>query len=470
MKRVNLAGRTPIVLSSVLAVLCAPIANATELVGFAMMPANTFAVGPTSGQFAASAGGNSLPLFDKQPVQGFSAVLPGPSDDTFYVMPDNGFGTQPNSPDALLRIYAVKPDFRQWKGRRATGSGTVTPVNFRSGRELRTFNESSFISLRDPDHKLGFKLVAEQGIYPNTLGVGIPVDASIVSGRLLTGADFDIESVRRDRRGNLWFGDEFGPFLLQTDASGKVLRHEIATPNIVPPGSIATGTDVKSPQNPYLASGTPNLAGSRGFEGMAISPDGNKLYPLFEGTVTGDDSINNTVNKNLRINEFDTKTARYTGNNWLYGLEANGTNIGDMTAVNDHQFLVLERNGATATGGGPPFKKIYLIDIAGVAKGGFAKKTELVDLMSIADPHDLNGDGNTSFTFPFVTIESVLILNPTTLLVINDNNYPGVGGRDLNSDNTEFLKLRLDRALPLEDCDSDRNDHRGRDHGWNDRN
>ena len=95
--------------------------------------------------------------------------------------------------------------------------------------------------MHDPDHKIGFKLVAEQGNYPNTLGVAIPVDPSITAKRLLTGADFDIESVRRDRRSNLWFGEEFGPFLIQTDARGKVLRSEVHMPNIVPPGSTAAG-------------------------------------------------------------------------------------------------------------------------------------------------------------------------------------------------------------------------------------
>ena len=122
----------------------------------------------------------------------------------------------------------------------------------------------------------------------------------------------------------------------------------------------------------------------------------------------------------------------------------------------------IERNGATATGGGTPFKKIFIADIGGVANGGFVHKTELVDLMNIADPHDLNGDGSTIFTFPFVTIESVLILDPSTLLVINDNNYPGTGGRNANSDNTEFLKIRLDKPLafkPLDvEDDEDRDD------------
>ena len=452
---------TVILLSLVNAAIFATAVNATELTAFALMPANTFAVGPTSGQFAGTgSGNNALPLLSKQPVQGISAVLQGPTRNTFYVMPDNGFGAKNNSADSLLRIYALKPDFKTWDGVSILGSGRVNPVNFYSGREIPEFNKNSFISLSDPNHKLGFETVAAQANYPNGNNT-IPIDPSIIANRLLTGADFDIESVRKDREGNLWFGEEFGPFLVETDKSGKVLRSEIKTPNIVPLGSTATGPEVQSPQNPYLGSDTPNLGQSRGFEGMAINPKGNKLYTLLEGTVTGDNAVNTTVNKNLRIDEFNIKSQSYTGNNWLYLLDTNGTNIGDMTAINDHQLLVLERNGSTATSPSTqpaPFKKIYLIDIAGVTNGGFVYKTELVDLMNIADPHDLNDDGNSLFTFPFVTIESVLPINSTTLLIINDNNYPGVGGRDLNSDNNEFIKIKLDMPLDLARSDNDDED------------
>ncbi|OYV00860.1 MAG: hypothetical protein CFE45_07360 [Burkholderiales bacterium PBB5] len=255
------------------------------------------------------------------------------------------------------------------------------------------------------------------------------VDPTIRAGRLLTGADFDVESVRKDKNGNLWFGEEFGPFLVKTDASGKVLRQEVAMPGVA------------APENPYRGSTPANLGGSRGFEGMAINAAGDKLYTLLEGTVTGDPA------KTLRISEFSVDSESYTGVSWKYLLEANGTNIGDMTAINDHEFLVIERNGATATGGGTPFKKIFRIDTHVVDAAGNVGKTEVVDLMNVADPHDLNRDGSASFTFPFVTIESVLVLDAHTLLVANDNNYPGTGGRDLGSDNTEFLKIHLDQAL-----------------------
>lgn len=446
------------------------VARANELSAFAVMPANTFAVGPTSGQFAgAGAGGNALPLLNEQPVQGISAVLAGPTDETFYVMPDNGFGAKTNSADALLRVYAIKPDFTVWTKRGRRGSGTISPANFRSGRALSRFDADSFINLRDPDHRLGFSLVAEQPTYPNGDNT-IPVDPSIAAGRLLTGADFDIESVRVDRDGHFWFGDEFGPFLVETDARGRVLRREVHLPNVVLPGSTSTGAEVMSPQNPFLGGSTPNLRQSNGFEGMALSPSGRFLFPLLEGTVSGDDAIDGSTNKNLRISKFDIKSQRYTGDTWIYKLEADGTNIGDMTAINDHQFLVIERNGVTATStSGTPFKKIFIADLTGVARGGFAKKTELVDLMNIKDPHDLNNDGQTVFTFPYVTIESVLPLDARTLLVINDNNYPGTGGRDANSDHTEFLEITLDRPLDLprdcdDDDDDDDHDHHDHDH------
>ena len=67
-------------------------------------------------------------------------------------------------------------------------------------------------------------------------GSAIAVDAAITSGRLLTGGDLDIESVRRDRNGNLWFGEEFGPFLVKTDAGGTVQK-VIQTPNVLGLGS-----------------------------------------------------------------------------------------------------------------------------------------------------------------------------------------------------------------------------------------
>ena len=140
--------------------------------------------------------------------------------------------------------------------------------------------------------------------------------------------------------------------------------------------------------------------------------------------------------KRLLIDEFDVNTESFTGKTFAYKLDPNGTNIGDMTAVNDHQFLVIERDNGE--GAAAQHKKIYMIDLNQIDANGFVKKTEIVDLLNIADPNDLNRDGSTLFTFPFITIEDVLVVNPTTLLVINDNNYPFGQGRGFGPDTPNF--------------------------------
>ncbi len=240
------------------------------------------------------------------------------------------------------------------------------------------------------------------------------MDPSIRTGRLLTGADFDIESFRLDRNGNYWFGDEFGPYLVKTDAPAPCCAARSRCPASMP----------RSTRTWWPASRRPTCRVPADSRAWRSTSSGTKLYTLLERTVTGD------ADKTLRIDEFDIDTETYTGRRFIYPVDANGTNIGDMVAVDDRRFVVLERNGGTVTTPSPaPFKKVYLIDIEDVDAGGVARKLELVDLMNLADPHDLNGDGSKVFTFPYVTIENMLILDPRTLLVVNDNNFPYGGGR-----------------------------------------
>lgn len=418
----------PLVVALAAAISAPVMAAGNTLVGWAMMPADTFSDGPTSGQMAT---GNPYGTFQppyehRQPVQGFSAVLPGADENSFVFMTDNGFGGQGNSADTLLRLYSVRPDFRTANG----GSGKVSASDYLSGAPLARFVEPSRLTLNDVNQTLELPIQADYRFYYND-GSKPLVDSAIQFGRLLTGADLDIESVRRDKNCALWFGDEFGPYLIKTDASGTVTRSAISL------------SGVYAPQHKDVVAGraSANLGGSGGFEGMAINPRGDRLYALLEKSVNGDPA------GTLRINEFDIDQERYTGKVFFYRLQAPEHAIGDMTAIDETRFLVIERNGATATNG-TPFKKIYLIDIRGVASGGPVHKTEVVDLMQLADPDDLNGDGQRQFTFPYVTIESVLPLDARTLLVTNDNNFPYGGGRGLNADVTEFLKIRLAKPIP----------------------
>lgn len=365
------------------------------LEGRAVLPARTFAPGPLSGTLLGTAPINGvLPPFPGQPVQGFSAVLDA-GHGRYWAMPDNGYGAEENSKDFLLRMYRITPDFKTARG----GSGTI-----QVGR---------YISLRDPDGHVPFALER--------------------SDRQLTGGDFDIESVREDRHGDLWFGDEFGPFLLHTDETGKLLEPPIELDGVA------------SPQNPPVApfNPSPTLPRSNGFEGMALGADGETLYPMLEGPLIGDPDQRRRL-----IYEYDTDEGGYTGQTRQYRMEAAGNSIGDFTQLDRNRFVVIERDNLQ--GAAAAFKKLYVVDFRDVGEDGFLVKREVADLLHInpggvplgAQPGDV-GLGS-EFAFPFQTIEDVLPVGGERLLVLNDNNFPFSNGRNpAQADPNEAIVIRV---------------------------
>jgi len=363
----------------------------------AVLPALTFAPGPPSGTLIGPGpiNGVSLP-FASQPVQGFSGILPAGNGE-YLVLEDNGYGAKSNSADFLLRIYRVAPHWETAGG----GPGTV--------------DVKGFIGLRDPDHKVPW-----------------PIVNGATSERLLTGADFDPESFERDRNGDFWIGEEFGPFILHTDATGRLLEAPIPLPG------------VKSPQNPTLAPGeTPNLPASGGFEGMAMSKDGRTLYPMLEKALTTD-----PVQTRRFVYEFDIASRKYTGRTWQYRTDAPSYSMTDLVALDEHRFVTIERD--TAEGAAAQFKRVFVVDLREVDAAGFLVKRQVVDLLHIADPALISlparpgdiGLGN-PFTMPFVTTEALWPLDGTRLVIVNDNNLPFSHGRNPSlPDDNEFVIVR----------------------------
>ncbi len=403
MRRVRLV---VVLLIAVVAALPASVALAQQeatLEGRAVLPADTFAEGPSSGaKLEDETKGGRTPPFEGQPIGGVSAVL-DEGDGGYLAMADNGFGKKENSADFLLRAYRIRPDFE-------TAGGGIGEISV-----------GSFVQLSDPDGYVPFEITNEDS-----------------EDRLLTGGDFDIESVRRDAQGSLWFGDEFGPFLLHTDATGRVLEASIPLP------------DVKSPENPTLeAEEEPTLPTSKGFEGMAISEDGATLYPMLEGALENDQEASRRY-----IYEFDLGSKSYTGERWQYRTEASGNSIGDFTALGDGRFLVIERDNEQGEKAG--FKKVYEVDLNSEDSEGYLVKEEVLDLLSIRDPDRISGPGREGdiglgdpFSFPFQTIESILPLGDGRLLLLNDNNYPLSAGRNPDQpDDTEAIIVRTGALSP----------------------
>ncbi len=370
------------------------------LVGRATLSADTLTPGPPSGALATPANGRQGP-FPGQVVPGFSAMVDA-GDGTFWAMPDNGFGTKANSADFLLRIYRVTPDWRTAAG----GSGELAL--------------GDFVSLRDPDRHVDFPIV--NGDTPE---------------RLLTGADFDIESLVQAPDGTFWIGEEFGPFLLHVDATGRMLAPPVPLPG------------VRSPQNPYLQPGeAPTIGASRGFEAMAGGLRGRYLYPISEGALLDDPDQRRRV-----IHEFDTAAGRYTDRTWSYETDRAANVVGDAFMTGRREMLVVERDDFQ--GAASVTKRVYRIDLARRDRDGHLTKTLVLDALRIANPDDLAaGDGygtGDPFSLPVQSFETVVQLRDGRLLIGNDNNYPGNAARVPGTpDDTELnlVELRRVRVQP----------------------
>ena len=260
--------------------------------------------------------------------------------------------------------------------------------------------------------------------------IGFPIVNEDTPERLLTGSDLDIESVQRAPDGTFWIGEEFGPFIVHFDADGVLLDAPIE-----PPFGM-------SPQNPHLGGAVPLVERSRGFEAMAMSPDGTKLYPIVEGFLTEDEDPAAAVH--LRGRPGDRE---YTDRSWQMHTETPGNIVADAQAIDDNRLLIIERDGFQWVNSA--FKRLYVLDLAAPDEEGFVSKHHAVNLLWIANPDGI-GEGRPEdgfglgpvFAFPLESVETLLVLGDGRLLVANDNNYPGGNGRVPGTpDDTEMIIL-----------------------------
>ncbi|MGM9425340.1 esterase-like activity of phytase family protein [Hydrogenophaga sp. MI9] len=421
----------------------AQTAYPATLAGHAVLPAKTFiaapkdapadlrvsgkfttgqrveAIGTVEGKSAGRPTGVSLP-FQGQPAQGHSGIK-RMADGSFWLLTDNGAGSKANSPDFMLYLnrYAI---------------------DFKSGQ----FKRQQTVFLHDPDKKVPFRIVHEG-----------------TKQRYLTGADFDTESVQIIGD-TIWIGDEFGPYLIKTDMKGRV-RAVIETK--------VDGKTIVSPDHPSVT--TPGAPGgevkfqsrrSKGYEGMASSPDGSKLYALLEGALWDDAAkAYETVDgkQYLRVLEFDVKTERWTGRHWKYVLEANHHAIGDFNMIDATTGLIIERDNGEGTPDKacpagekrpdcfhdlPQFKRVYKIELNEANVGAPLRKIGYIDLLHIADPAKLARKPlvGGELSFPFFTIENVDVVDATHIVVGNDNNLPFSSSREPNqADDDELILLEV---------------------------
>jgi len=423
-----------------------------QLSGWAEIPSTYRQPGPVSGQFATGANGVTPP-YQGQPIPGFSGMIPSSTPGSFIGLPDNGYGAQGNSADFVLGFYEVTPVFKR-TGDGTTSRGPVAVNSFTPFSDPFGYVDASYI--------VGGPVYNRINYYPPP-AAQIAVDPSIQNRRLLTGADFDVESIARMEDGTFWVGEEFGPYLLHFDAQGFLLRAPVRHPIL------------RAPQNPQNTPQNPaNLLSSRGFESMTRNADGSRLYVTTEASIASEPD-----KRKLVVYEFDTEAEQYTGrtftyakdsSNFITGDDNNATNIfltGDLTHIADDRYIIIERDdfqGPPTSASPPRQKKLYLFDLNEIDPAtGILRKRLLIDLLAIEDPDDIGGPlagiPDDTFNFPLQSVESVTAVDDFTLLVGLDNNYPGGNGRVPGTpDGTEIITLhsrvplRTLRADPCKDA------------------
>lgn len=237
----------------------------------------------------------------------------------------------------------------------------------------------------------------------------------------------DLEGVVRTADGNLWLCDEYRPALYEFDATGLMLNR------YVPAGSNAFGSVLGTEAFPAVYA---QRRENRGFEAMALWNGFIYCFvqsPLDNPDVTND--ANSKTSRNVRIAKFDT-VSRSVVAEYVYVLEGGASDkLGDACAYAPGKFLVVERDSAV---GAASLKKIFEIDLAGatdistlppaiagpggtldkmtpaqLAAAGIVPVSKRVHVDLAAVGYAAVGD----------KVEGLAMRDPSTLFVINDNDF-----------------------------------------------
>lgn len=244
----------------------------------------------------------------------------------------------------------------------------------------------------------------------------------------------DPESVRVSNDGrSLYITDEYGPYVYEFDRASGQRRRAYALPDTFAVANV-------SAQGALEISG--NISGrvaNKGMEGLAITPDGDALIGAMQSPLLQDGGTDGRFSRIVVIPLRGGVSRQYA-----YPLTNIGTaakpkypTISDIVAINDHQFLVDERDGkGLGDNSTAAFKKIYRIDLtaaadvsaisgdANLAAAALSKEL-LIDVVAV-----LNAHGIASIDIP-AKLEG-LAFGPDvrvdgqtahTLFVANDNDF-----------------------------------------------
>jgi hypothetical protein len=165
-------------------------------------------------------------------------------------------------------------------------------------------------------------------------------------------ARLDPEGVRVAKDGkSIFVSDEYGPYVYQIDrATGQRIRSYALPANLAVTHLSAVG-------DAEISGNTVGRVANKGMEGLSITPDGKTLVGIMQAPLEQDAA------RNLRIVTIDIATG--ATHEYAYMLTT-GSGVSEIVALNDHQFLVDERDGkGLGDGSKAGVKQLFKIDLDG---------------------------------------------------------------------------------------------------------
>ena len=242
----------------------------------------------------------------------------------------------------------------------------------------------------------------------------------------------DSEGIIVDADGNFWICEEGGPTIWKVSPNGVVIRRYTPYANLAGAQSedVQIDTCFKYRKN------------NRGFENIAITPNG-KIYAMIQSPLLYPTTAIGEASRIHRILEIDpisnTQKMYVYLNDGIIGTGSNQIRLkdwktGDMAAVNDSTFLVLE----AAARGTTDIKRMYTININGATavKSGISYATNTKTLEALVDSAGLVGQGIVpvrkklamdllakGWPAAYDKAEGIAIINDSTIAISNDNDY-----------------------------------------------
>ena len=175
----------------------------------------------------------------------------------------------------------------------------------------------------------------------------------------------DPEGIRASPHGTFYISDEYGPYLFEFNRQGHLLRRlEIPSKFFI--------SNPSADPNTELTGNSAGRQGNRGMEGLAIGPDGKTLFGIMQNALIQDNGLAPNSTDRLGLNNRILKLDLVTGetHEYVYVLDAinRGQGVCEILAINDHEFLVIERDNRSflqSPPQAPTRKTIYKIDLTG---------------------------------------------------------------------------------------------------------